>query len=247
MKRALYTVQRTVYVLIICSLLLVIKPVLRAIYYPTAYRIHSESYLSSAALALIKEKCEQAKGVSVATLIVQLKETLPWIEHVQVDMHFGDRALVRIKAHVPVCMLNEQHLLLSNGLLIDAALYMPSMYKVLPHLHVHPEECALHAPHIAHFITESLTPEVLERCALKWQSANSIEYKAAALDFTVLAHDKQCVNEALLEQCRKAVELFKEKNKNKRIRGSDLVADIRFAQQIIIRMKERGSNEGRTH
>jgi len=247
MKRALYAVRRTVYLLTICVVLLALKPVLRAIYYPTHYKIYSNSYLSNEAIKLVQDGCVGLQQLPSSKLIQELKKSLPWIERVRMSTHFNGDALLQITPYEPVCVINNRYISLSNGVMVDTPTVIASLPALLPHIHLNSADDADHICSIHAYVKDFLTPFAAEHCAIKWHAPTAVEYIPAEANFTLIAHDKQLVDYQLLAECSKAAEAFKKGTKVKNLMGGDLLVDVRFAQQIIVSMKERGSNEGRTN
>ncbi len=141
-------------------------------------------------------------------------------------------ASIRITAHRPLALINQNLVITYTGLIFDKALFYEPYIDTLPQLEVRSSDIQneLKAPYFLSFV-QSFCQTLYDSYTVVWHNKTEIELIDKELPgFSIFCHAEQNITERLLQTCQ---DLGTATNRSKNV-----CADIRFNQSIII--GERG-------
>jgi len=221
----------------------------RDLSYARDYSFVFDRRLSSCAQRAIAGATSHSIKMAQATpnqLITQLHKEFDFIKNVAIFTIPGSRAIAKIAAHKPLCLLGDDLALLSNGASIDRELLTEPTIAQTPHVAVHDwfaGDAGIPAP-LAPFL-KILGPQRLGEFNVTWYGDHEVVLTDKQTPtFSLVIEANRQLNDTLFAAGATVKELLAARGILGGPRKRPWAADLRFKNQVIVYAGKRGREHG---
>lgn len=196
-----------------------------------------DAALSSAMQQQIAARASELSGFYPDALICILIEQFPCIWRIGLQLRPNNHAHITISAQIPVLRVNEAEVLTKTARLIDQSDFDSQLISKLSHITIAPE-----VAHDAQQLKElqrtaaHIDPSLFAQYNVMWRNAHEvllIDHVDNAVQFVCCAY--QLEDNGRMKRYRDQVAQLMEARAESAPRKKQLVADLRFENQIILR------------
>lgn len=174
------------------------------------------------------------------TFLTQIKNNYSYIESVKIDYYQAHTASVTVEAKNPWILINNKQVMMTDGTLCAPYLFNEQSIRNCFTVCVSSDDNSLFA--YVYEWAKKVDPVLLRAYSVTWYDITHIELcHISDNQFTIIASHDRPIDLTILNQCQYIKKTHKANITNTLY--NHLIADIRFANQIIIFAKKRGGND----